>query len=127
MGYPNPAADYVENRLSLDDRLIHKPAATYYMKASETIYRCGIMKDALLVLYMSATPCDGSIVVCAYEGELVLRRLKLISRRCLQDIDHPNFTWPLPVEDDDTKQVYGVVTYVINDARGGEFDDSPVM
>ena len=37
MGLPSPAADYVENRLSLDERFIHKPYATYYMKASETI------------------------------------------------------------------------------------------
>lgn len=26
MGFPSPAADYVENRLSLDERFIHKPA-----------------------------------------------------------------------------------------------------
>ncbi|WP_024552014.1 S24 family peptidase [Franconibacter helveticus 513] len=125
MGFPSPAADYVESRLSLDEALIQKPAATYYMRAGETIYRCGIIKDALLVIDMSVTPCDGAIVVCAYEGELVLRRLKLISRRCLQDIDHPNLTWPLPDAEDEVRVVYGVVTYVINDARGGEFDDTP--
>ncbi len=50
MGFPSPAADYVESRLSLDEVLIQKPAATYYMRAGETIYRCGIMKDALLVI-----------------------------------------------------------------------------
>lgn len=26
MGFPSPAADYVENRLSLDERFIHKPS-----------------------------------------------------------------------------------------------------
>lgn len=34
MGLPSQDADYVENRLSLDERFIHKPYATYYMKAS---------------------------------------------------------------------------------------------
>lgn len=32
MGSPSSGADYVENRLSLDERFIHKPSATYYMK-----------------------------------------------------------------------------------------------
>lgn len=44
MGFPSPAADYVETRLSLDEVLIQKPAATYYMRAGETIYRCGISR-----------------------------------------------------------------------------------
>lgn len=67
MGLPSQAADYVENRLSLDERFIHKPYATYYMKASETIYRFGIMKDALLVIGSSLPPpCDGSLLVCEF-------------------------------------------------------------
>ncbi|CZY36433.1 DNA polymerase V subunit [Enterobacter hormaechei] len=68
MGFPSPAADYEEARLSLDERLIHKPAATYYMKASETIYRCGIMKEALLAIDSSLNPCDGSLLVCEIGG-----------------------------------------------------------
>ena len=73
MGFPSPAADYVENRLSLDERFIHKPSATYYMKASETIYRCGIMKDALLVIDSSLNPCDGSLLVCEIGGEFKVK------------------------------------------------------
>ena len=44
MGFPSPAADYVESRLSLDEALIQKPAATYYMRAGETIYRSRILR-----------------------------------------------------------------------------------
>ncbi|EOJ7618964.1 DNA polymerase V [Escherichia coli] len=69
IGFQSPAADYVEKRLSLDERLIHKPSSTYYMKESETIYRCGIMKDALLVIDWSHNPCDGSLLACDVEGE----------------------------------------------------------
>ncbi|MCK1966877.1 hypothetical protein MT962_000664 [Franconibacter sp. IITDAS19] len=125
--FASPATDYLEPKISLDALCVRSPASTYFLRSSNSYWNAGILNGALLVVDMSVKPCDGSIVVCAYEGELVLRRLKLISRRCLQNIDHPNFSWPLPVEDDDTRQVYGVVTYVINDARGGEFDDSPVM
>ena len=64
MGFPSPAADYVESRLSLDEVLIQKPAATYYMRAGETIYRCGIMKDALLVIDSSLKPCETNTKCC---------------------------------------------------------------
>lgn len=80
MGFPSPAADYEEARLSLDERFIHKPAATYYMKASETIYRCGIMKDALLVIDSSLSPCDGSLLVCEIGGEFKVKIYRTLNR-----------------------------------------------
>lgn len=76
MGFPSPAADYVETRLSLDEVLIQKPAATYYMRAGETIYRCGIMKDALLVIDSSLKPCDGSLLICDCNGEFKVKRYR---------------------------------------------------
>jgi len=78
MGFPSPAADYEEQRISLDKFLIHRPTSTYFVKASETSYRDGVMKDA---------------------------------RERLEEED----------------AVFGVVTYIINDARAGELDDCPVM
>ncbi|MEB5957949.1 LexA family transcriptional regulator, partial [Escherichia coli] len=33
MGFPSPAQDYVEQRISLDQRIITRPAATYFMRA----------------------------------------------------------------------------------------------
>lgn len=73
MGSPSSGADYVENRLSLDERFIHKPSATYYMKGSETINRCGIMKDALLVIDSSLNPCDCSMLICEIGGEFKVK------------------------------------------------------
>lgn len=48
MGFPSPAADYVEERISLDKRLIAHPSATYMMVAGTTYLRAGIMKGAML-------------------------------------------------------------------------------
>ena len=50
MGFPSPAADYVEERISLDQRIITRPAATYFMRAGATHYREGILSGALLVV-----------------------------------------------------------------------------
>lgn len=127
MGFPSPAADYVENRLSLDEVLIHKPAATYYMRAGETIYRCGIMKGALLVIDSSLNPCDGSLLVCEVEGEFKVKIYRAHPQPHLENALNGTRE-KLPGNfDGEESPVFGVITYIINDARSGEFDDCPVM
>lgn len=44
MGFPSPAADYEEMRISLDEKLIKHPAATYFMRAANTCYRAVFYK-----------------------------------------------------------------------------------
>lgn len=50
MGFPSPAADFAEQRISLDERIVSRPAATYFMRAGATHYREGILKGAMLVV-----------------------------------------------------------------------------
>lgn len=68
MGFPSPAADYAESRISLDQQLIRHPSATYFMRAADSHHREGILQGALLVVDSSLTPVDGSLLVCAIEG-----------------------------------------------------------
>lgn len=74
MGFPSPAADFAEQRISLDERIVSRPAATYFMRAGGTQYREGILKGAMLVVDASLTPCDGSLLVCAVDGEFQVKR-----------------------------------------------------
>ncbi len=69
MGFPSPAADYAESRISLDQQIIRHPSATYFMRAADSHHREGILQGALLVVDSSLTPVDGSLLVCAMEGE----------------------------------------------------------
>lgn len=71
MGFPSPATDYIEERISLDKLFISHPSATYFMKAANTYWRAGITQGALLIVDCSATPCDGSVVVCKLEGGFI--------------------------------------------------------
>ncbi|BEB05748.1 hypothetical protein VEE28_10920 [Escherichia coli] len=86
MGFPSPAADYVEERISLDKRIITRPAATYFMRAGSTHYREGILNGALLVVDASLSPCDGSLLVCIMDRELRIKDIpkpqNLIFRIC---------------------------------------------
>lgn len=56
MGFPGSAQDYVEERISLGKHLITYPSATCFMRAGNTYYREGIVKDALLVVDSSLRP-----------------------------------------------------------------------
>lgn len=109
--------------------LVIHHSATYYMRAAETNYRDGIMSGALLVVDASLSPCDGSILVCRVDGEFKIKRYRKFPQPHLEDLETGRKE-RLPNHDDDLtgpSAVFGVVTYVVNDARTGEFDDCPVL
>ena len=128
MGFPSPAQDFVEQRISLDQRIITRPAATYFMRAGATHYREGILSGALLVVDASLRPCDGSLLVSRMEGELRIKRYRNHPKSHLEDLQTGRRE-EIPAYDDGTSPdaIFGVITYIINDARSGEFDDCPVM
>ncbi|MGQ4865809.1 HumD family translesion DNA polymerase [Enterobacter kobei] len=128
MGFPSPAQDYVEERISLDKRIITRPAATYFIRAGATHYREGIMNGALLVVDASLNPCDGSLLVCRMEGELRIKRYRKHPHPHLEDLQTGRRE-EIPVHDDGTSpdSIFWVITYCINNMRLGEFDDCPVM
>lgn len=129
MGFPSPAADYVERHISLDEKFIEHPSATYFMRAGQTYWREGILNGALLVVDSSLTPCDGSLLVCNIENELRIKRYHLHPRPHLVNLENgkreeiPDLTGDYNV----TSPVFGVITYIIHDARSGEFDSCPVI
>ena len=129
MGFPSPAADYVERHISLDEKFIEHPSATYFMRAGQTYWREGIMNGALLVVDSSLIPCDGSLLICRLDGGLKIKRFRVHPRPHLVNLENgkreeiPDSTGDYNV----TSPVFGVITYIINDARSGEFDSCPVI
>lgn len=128
MGFPSPAADYTEKPLSLDALCIHKPHATYFMRAGQAYLRAGIQKGATLVVDASVKPFDGSIVIVALGGEFVVKRLRLHPAPVLMPVDYAGTPVPIDLDDMDENnatRIFGVMTYCVNDMRTGEFDDTP--
>lgn len=85
---------------------------------------------ALLVVDSSLSPCDGSLLVCAIEGEFRIKRYRLHPKPHLINLESGRRE-ELPIDEDDgnspSRGAFGVITYIINDARNAEFDDCPVM
>ena len=127
MGFPSPAQDYTEGRISLDQKFILHPSATYFMRASAPHYKEGILQGALLIVDSSLNPCDGSLLVCAIDGEFTIKRYRVSPRPHLINLESGKRE-ELPIHDEMTERpIFGVITYIINDARNSEFDDVPVM
>lgn len=129
MGFPSPAADYVETSISLDQQLISQPAATYFMRASRSHFREEIIQGALLVVDASLSPCDGSLLICTIDGEFRIKLYRTHPQPHLVNLENERRE-ALPADDDgysSASAIFGVITYIINDARNAEFDDCPVM
>ncbi len=87
--------DYADNGLSLDERLVRRPAATFFMKASATSTDAGIKERDLLVVDRGEPALPGRVIVGVIAGELVVRRL------------------PPGWREDDGLEVWGVVIWVV--------------
>ncbi|WP_413722707.1 S24 family peptidase [Sodalis sp. RH24] len=125
MGFPSPAQDYIEASLSLDELCISHKSATFFMRAGESSVRHGIYKGAVLVVDRSITPVDGTIIVVEMDGGFRLRRYKTYPARGLEQLDYPGRLERF--DEEEGIVCFGVVTYVLNDMRTGEFDDNPVI
>lgn len=128
MGFQSPEADFTESRISLDAQFISHPSATYFMRTAEMYYRVGIMNGALLVIDSSLKLCGGPLLKCAIDGEMRVKLYMLYPQPNLENLSNGMKERLLTDREttSDTQSVFWVITYIINDARSGEFDDCPV-
>lgn len=114
-GFPSPAGDYEEVRLSLDKYLIRNPATTFFLKVEgDSMRNAGIYHDDILIVDRSLTAQAGQVIVAVLNGEFTVKRLlRKEGRFCLKA---ENERYPLiePGEYDEF-QVWGVVIAVIHD------------
>jgi DNA polymerase V len=113
-GFPSPADDYVEKTLDLNELLVQKPAATFFVRAQgESMLGAGIHPNDILVVDRSIEPVAGKIVICALNGELVVKRLKTQAGQWL--LASENSYYPdIPLHEELEMVIWGVVTHVIH-------------
>jgi DNA polymerase V len=114
-GFPSPAADYVEQRIDLNELLVAHPSSTYFVKAAgDSMIEAGISDGDLLVVDSSRTAEHGDIVIAAVEGEFTVKRLQL--RPTVQLIPMNSAYNPIIVGSEDTLDVFGVVNFIVKSA-----------
>ncbi len=108
-GFPAPGDDLVEKPLDLNDLLIDNPTATFFVRvAGDSMEGAGIFDGDILVVDRSVDPRDGSIVVAAVFGEMVVKRLKKYPNKAELVSENDAYT-PITINDVDDVYIWGVV------------------
>jgi len=113
-GFPSPADDYIEKNLDLNELLVQKPAATFFVRAQgESMLGAGIHPNDILVVDRSLEPVAGKIVICALNGELTVKRLERENRQWTLKAENPDYA-DIAIHEDLELVIWGVVTNVIH-------------
>ena len=73
-GFPSPAEQYLEPPLDLNELLVKRPAATFFVRVEgDSMIGAGIHDKDLLVVDRSLTPADGDIIIAAVDGEFTVK------------------------------------------------------
>lgn len=113
-GFPSPAEDYAEQKLDLNSYLIHRPAATFFLRVSgDSMIDVGIFNGDLLIVDRSLTAMDGKIVIAAVNGELTVKRLKKSKEGIFLVAENKNYP-PIELTENDHVHIWGVVTHTIH-------------
>lgn len=113
-GYPSPAEDEMEDKLDLNELLIKRPAATFFLKVSgSSMIKAGIHDNDILIVDRSIEPTNGKIVVASLNGELTVKRLRREGGK-IQLVAENSAYKPIDITADADMLIWGVVTNVIH-------------
>jgi DNA polymerase V len=113
-GFPAPGDDQVEKILDINDLVVKNPASTFFVRVEgDSMIGAGIFGGDVLVIDRSKDAVDGSIVVAAVNGELVVKRLKVTVSKGSDPLltlvsENENYT-PITIGDGEECFIWGVV------------------
>ncbi|MEZ4810303.1 MAG: translesion error-prone DNA polymerase V autoproteolytic subunit [Allomuricauda sp.] len=112
-GFPSPADDFKQKRISLDNTLIKNKEATFYARVSgKSMIGAGLDDGDLLVIDRSLEAEHGKIAVCFLDGEFTVKRLHIEKNSITLMPENESYK-PIKVPKDSDLLIWGVVTYVI--------------
>ena len=116
-GFPSPADDYIEKKLDLNEYLIDKPSATFFVRvAGDSMIGVGIHPDDLLIVDRSKEPRNKSIVLAIVNGEFTVKRYICRNSKITLKAENPAYQDIVIVEGMQF-EVVGVCTNVIHSLK----------
>ena len=112
-GFPSPADDFKEIRISLDEELVKNRAATFYARVSgESMVGAGLDDGDLLVIDRSLNAENGKVAVCFVDGEFTVKRIKKEEDRLYLMPENKKYK-RIEIKEENELIIWGVVEYVI--------------
>src|SRR4051812_21703843 len=116
-GFPSPAADYMEERIDLNQLLVKNPTATFFVKVEgESMIDAFIPPKAMLVVDRSVQAFAGDIVVAVVKSEFTGKRLLKTTAGLFLCPANKKFR-PLKIDEQVDFEIWGVVRKIIIDPK----------
>ena len=112
-GFPSPADDFKEIRISLDKELVKNKEATFYARVcGDSMSGAGIDDGDLLVIDKSLSPESGKIAVCYVDGDFTVKRIVKENGKFYLKAENKKYK-PIELRQENKLIIWGVVEYVI--------------
>jgi DNA polymerase V len=112
-GFPSPAADYVEERLDLNDYLIrNKPASFMFTVKGDSMINAGIVEGDKVIVDRSVNAKSKDIVVAVVNGEYTIKRLYKAANKIELRPENPAYQ-PIVFKEGSELEIWGVVVGVV--------------
>ena len=112
-GFPSPADDFKETRISLDRELVKNKEATFYARVSgDSMVGAGLQDGDLLVIDRSKNPENGKIAICLIDGEFTVKRIKKEKNKLYLVPENKKYK-AIELKEENQLIIWGVVEYVI--------------
>ena len=112
-GFPSPADDFKEIRISLDKELVSNQESTFYARVSgNSMEGAGLSDGDLIVIDRSLNPENNKIAVCYIDGEFTVKRIKVIKNKLYLKPENKDYK-EIETKEDNELLIWGIVTFVI--------------
>ena len=112
-GFPSPADDFKEIRISLDKELVKNKDATFYARVDgDSMIGAGLEDGDLLVIDRSLNPENGRIAVCLIDGDFTVKRIKKEKNKIYLIPENKKYK-PVELTEDNELIIWGIVENVI--------------
>ena len=114
-GFPSPAEDYVETRVSLDDRFkIDSPSTYLFTVSGDSMVDAGIFEGDMVIIKKCSEAKDGDIVLACVDGEFTLKTFR--KKRSLTHLEPANKNYPI-IKPQNTLTIFGIVTGIVREIK----------
>ena len=112
-GFPSPAEDFKEIRISLDNELVKNKDATFYARVDgDSMIGAGLEDGDLLVIDRSLSPENGKIAVCLIDGDFTVKRIKKEKNKLFLVPENKKYK-KIEIKEENELVIWGIVEYVI--------------
>ena len=112
-GFPSPADDFKETRISLDRELVKNREATFYARVDgDSMIGAGLEDGDLLVIDRSISPENGKIAICLVDGDFTVKRIKKEKEKVYLIPENKKYK-KIELKEENELIIWGIVEYVI--------------